>query len=243
VVRPGGRRGRRHREKTSGRRAGSRPLLVEIGGFGRFRASNLREGGERLRRMDEATLAETGGEELEGMRTIRLRIPARAEYVALARLALSGLADIAALPEEQLADLKLALTEAVSNSVRHASAGTRSRSRSSTTARGSIRRGRRCSRARSSPREVSASRSSARSPTTSSCSPGRASAAHGFALRSGCSDPPDRCQARQRHGVSFSSSSTAHRFRTRAPRTGGARRGEAAAVWSPLSAGYSRTTT
>ena len=73
--------------------------------------------------MDEATLAETGGEELEGMRTIRLRIPARAEYVALARLALSGLADIAALPEEQLADLKLALTEAVSNSVRHAYAG------------------------------------------------------------------------------------------------------------------------
>jgi serine/threonine-protein kinase RsbW len=70
--------------------------------------------------MDEATLVESAGEELEGMRTVRLRIPARAEYVALARLALSGLADIAALPEELLADLKLALTEAVSNSVRHA---------------------------------------------------------------------------------------------------------------------------
>ena len=54
------------------------------------------------------------------MRTVRLRIPARAEYVALARLALSGLADLAALPEELVADLKLALTEAVSNSVRHA---------------------------------------------------------------------------------------------------------------------------
>jgi serine/threonine-protein kinase RsbW len=70
--------------------------------------------------MDEAILVETAGEELEGMRTVRLRIPARAEYVALARLALSGLADIAALPEELVADLKLALTEAVSNSVRHA---------------------------------------------------------------------------------------------------------------------------
>ncbi|MFL5942598.1 MAG: ATP-binding protein [Gaiellaceae bacterium] len=70
--------------------------------------------------MDEATLVETAGEELEGMRTVRLRIPARAEYVALARLALSGLADIAALPDELVADLKLALTEAVSNSVRHA---------------------------------------------------------------------------------------------------------------------------
>jgi serine/threonine-protein kinase RsbW len=41
----------------------------------------------------------------------------------VARLALSGLADIAALSEELLADLKLALTEAVSNSVRHAYAG------------------------------------------------------------------------------------------------------------------------
>jgi serine/threonine-protein kinase RsbW len=70
--------------------------------------------------MGEATLVETAGETLEGMRTIRLRVPARAEYVALARLALSGIADIVALPDEQLADLKLALTEAVSNSVRHA---------------------------------------------------------------------------------------------------------------------------
>ena len=70
--------------------------------------------------MGEATLVETADEELEGMRTVRLRVPARAEYIALARLALSGLADIVALPEELLADLKLALTEAVSNSVRHA---------------------------------------------------------------------------------------------------------------------------
>ena len=70
--------------------------------------------------MDEAILVEDASEEREGMRTVRLRIPARAEYVALARLALSGLADIAALPEELVADLKLALTEAVSNSVRHA---------------------------------------------------------------------------------------------------------------------------
>jgi serine/threonine-protein kinase RsbW len=70
--------------------------------------------------MDEATLVETAGETLEGMRTIRLRVPARAEYIALARLALSGIADIIELPGELLADLKLALTEAVSNSIRHA---------------------------------------------------------------------------------------------------------------------------
>jgi serine/threonine-protein kinase RsbW len=70
--------------------------------------------------MSEATLAAAEGAELEGMRSVRLRIPARAEYIALARLALSGLAEIVSVPEELLADLKLALTEAVSNSVRHA---------------------------------------------------------------------------------------------------------------------------
>src|SRR6478735_8501730 len=70
--------------------------------------------------MDEAAVIEAAGAELEGMRTVRLRIPARAEHIALARLALSGLADIVSLSEELLADLKLALTEAVSNSVRHA---------------------------------------------------------------------------------------------------------------------------
>jgi serine/threonine-protein kinase RsbW len=96
--------------------------VVEIGGFGRFIALNLGEDGERLV-MGEATVVDTTGDALDGMRTVQLRIPARAEFVALARLALSGLADIAALPEELLADLKLALTEAVSNSVRHAYAG------------------------------------------------------------------------------------------------------------------------
>ena len=70
--------------------------------------------------MDEAALIEMEGEELTGIRTVRLRVPARAEYIALARLALSGLADIVGFPDELLADLKLALTEAVSNSVRHA---------------------------------------------------------------------------------------------------------------------------
>ena len=54
------------------------------------------------------------------MRVVRLRIPAKAEYIALARLALTGLADLAGLTPEVVADLKLALTEAVSNSVRHA---------------------------------------------------------------------------------------------------------------------------
>src|SRR5260221_10132813 len=51
---------------------------------------------------------------------IRLRIPARAEYITLGRLALTGLSRLQELSDETLADLKLALTEACSNSVRHA---------------------------------------------------------------------------------------------------------------------------
>lgn len=52
--------------------------------------------------------------------TIELTIPAKAEYVFLCRLALGGLARAQPFSEETLADLKLALTEACSNSVRHA---------------------------------------------------------------------------------------------------------------------------
>ena len=51
---------------------------------------------------------------------VRLRIPAKAEYITLGRLALTGLSRLQELSDETLADLKLALTEACSNSVRHA---------------------------------------------------------------------------------------------------------------------------
>jgi serine/threonine-protein kinase RsbW len=51
---------------------------------------------------------------------VRLTIPARAEYVTLCRLALTGIGRLRELSDELLADLKLALTEAASNSVRHA---------------------------------------------------------------------------------------------------------------------------
>lgn len=53
-------------------------------------------------------------------RTVRLTFPARAEYITLCRLALTGISRLRPLSEELLADLKLALTEAASNSVRHA---------------------------------------------------------------------------------------------------------------------------
>jgi serine/threonine-protein kinase RsbW len=55
-----------------------------------------------------------------GERIVRLTIPAKAEYVMLVRLALSGLARFRPLSDETLGDLKLAVTEACSNSVRHA---------------------------------------------------------------------------------------------------------------------------
>jgi serine/threonine-protein kinase RsbW len=56
----------------------------------------------------------------DGTRAIHLRIPAKAEYITLCRLALTGLAQLRDIGEDTMADLKLALTEAVSNSVRHA---------------------------------------------------------------------------------------------------------------------------
>jgi serine/threonine-protein kinase RsbW len=54
---------------------------------------------------------------------VRLTIPAKAEYITLGRLALTGLSRLRPLEDETLADLKLALTEACSNSVRHAYRG------------------------------------------------------------------------------------------------------------------------
>ena len=58
-----------------------------------------------------------------GSQTVRLSIPAKAEYIALVRLALSGLSRLRPLSEEALGDLKLAVTEACTNSVRHGYAG------------------------------------------------------------------------------------------------------------------------
>jgi serine/threonine-protein kinase RsbW len=56
---------------------------------------------------------------------IRLTIPAKPEYITLSRLALTGIARLRPEPlrQEVLGDLKLALTEACTNSVRHAYAG------------------------------------------------------------------------------------------------------------------------
>lgn len=58
---------------------------------------------------------------------IRLTFPAKADYLLLARLALAGLARRVPMDEEVLADLKLAVTEACGNAVRHAYAETAGR--------------------------------------------------------------------------------------------------------------------
>lgn len=65
-----------------------------------------------------AETAHVAGQDGDG-RSVRLRIPAKPEYITLVRLALSGLSRLRPLDEETLGDLKLAVTEACSNSVRH----------------------------------------------------------------------------------------------------------------------------
>ena len=60
-----------------------------------------------------------GAQALDG-HAIHLTIPAKPEYITLSRLALTGLSRVRPLAPDTLADLKLALTEACSNSVRHA---------------------------------------------------------------------------------------------------------------------------
>jgi len=51
---------------------------------------------------------------------VRLSFPAKADYLLLARLALAGVARGLPVGPELLADLKLAVTEACGNAVRHA---------------------------------------------------------------------------------------------------------------------------
>lgn len=54
------------------------------------------------------------------MSDVLLKMPAKAEYLLLGRLALAGIARTVEFDPEQLADLKLAVTEACANAVRHA---------------------------------------------------------------------------------------------------------------------------
>ena len=132
-----------------------------------------------------------------GSRTVRLTIPAKPEYITLSRLALTGLSRVRPLPDETLADLKLALTEACSNSVRHAYGDGEGHVEISFELRDDrlivevsddgagfepgVRAAGNGDDARARARAASGSRSSARSPTSSRSAPGRTAAARGCA--------------------------------------------------------------
>jgi serine/threonine-protein kinase RsbW len=57
------------------------------------------------------------------MSTLRLSIPAKPEFVVFSRLVLTGLSRTTEIDEETLGDLKVAVTEACSRSVRGADEG------------------------------------------------------------------------------------------------------------------------
>jgi serine/threonine-protein kinase RsbW len=59
----------------------------------------------------------------EHANTVELRLDARAENLALTRLALVGVAGNARAPREVVSDLKLAVTEACTNVIKHAYGG------------------------------------------------------------------------------------------------------------------------
>jgi serine/threonine-protein kinase RsbW len=61
-----------------------------------------------------------GNTDADGAQVVALTIPAEPRWLALCRLVLSGLCRLGPVDDETLADLKLAVTEACSNSVRHA---------------------------------------------------------------------------------------------------------------------------
>ena len=56
----------------------------------------------------------------DGHHIVSLTVPAEPKWLALCRLVLAGVCRLGPVDEETLADLKLAVTEACSNSVRHA---------------------------------------------------------------------------------------------------------------------------
>lgn len=62
----------------------------------------------------------TEGEDGRLMEPVSLKIPSRPEYVLLARLVVAQIGQIAELGQGEIYDLKLAVTEAVTNAIRHA---------------------------------------------------------------------------------------------------------------------------
>ena len=68
----------------------------------------------------EREIAETRKEEIGGMEPVSLVLPSSAEYVMLARLVAGQVGRLAGFEPEDVYDLKLAVTEAVTDVIRHA---------------------------------------------------------------------------------------------------------------------------
>ncbi len=68
----------------------------------------------------EREIAETQNEEVGGLNPVSLTLPSSAEYVMLARLVAGQIGRLAGFEPEDVYDLKLAVTEAVTNVIRHA---------------------------------------------------------------------------------------------------------------------------
>jgi serine/threonine-protein kinase RsbW len=59
-------------------------------------------------------------EEIEKQEPVKLSLPGRSEYALLARLVASNVGQVGGFSAEEVYDLKLAVTEAVTNVIRHA---------------------------------------------------------------------------------------------------------------------------
>src|SRR4051795_2099618 len=65
-------------------------------------------------------IVESASGEVNGTPDLELKLPARAENVAVVRHAFGGFAEVLSVDEQTLADIKLAVTEACTNVVIHA---------------------------------------------------------------------------------------------------------------------------
>lgn len=70
--------------------------------------------------MSRETVEKREGKEIGTSEPISLKIPSRAEYVLLARLVVSQVGELAGFDQQDVYDLKLAITEAATNVIRHA---------------------------------------------------------------------------------------------------------------------------
>jgi serine/threonine-protein kinase RsbW len=73
--------------------------------------------------MNRETAETKKGERVERSDTISLTLPSKAEYVLIARLMVAQVGQMAGFGPEEVYDLKLAVTEAATNVIRHAAVG------------------------------------------------------------------------------------------------------------------------